>query len=683
MGASALWESALGPEVDGNVIRVSAMSNEASDFSPVSKANPSRVVLIGSPNVGKSVIFNYLTGSYQTVSNYPGTTVEVFSGRSSNKDFSCEFVDTPGIMNLTPNSEDETVCRDILMKGRDFIVAMVLDAKNLHRGIFIAGELMEAGLPLVLVLNMLDEAQSRGIEINIQELGKTFGLEVIPTVAVQGKGLDRIWPALGKARRSPFSFHYSPLIEEGVAELLPLLPGNTLSGRSLALMLLSGDLTLKPWLLQQVAPRIYLKIDAVCDHFQKAATESLGYLINWERMAQVEQILGRFQVRRKKWEKTRAERINDLSTHPVAGLFGMMGVLVLSYFIIGVFGAGVVVDFLEGMVFEGYLIPFLTRWVFTLIPFPWIQELLVGPYGVLSMALTYALALILPIIVFFFLVFGFLEDSGYLPRLAVMGNRFFRLMGLNGKAVLPMILGLGCDTMATMTTRILEKPKDKIIVTLLLALGVPCSAQLAVIMGLLSGFPILVLILWVLVIMGVLFTVGYMSARIIPGRGSDFIMLLPPLRWPVAKNILKKTMGRVQWYLREAVPLFALGSLILFIIDRTGGLQFLESGLRPVIVHWLGLPLQTTAAFIIGFLRRDYGAAGFFTLAQNGLLTTNQILVGLVTITLFVPCLANVLIIIKERGLRAALVINVLVIAIALLVGGTINGILRVLKIAL
>jgi ferrous iron transport protein B len=297
--------------------------------------------------------------------------------------------------------------------------------------------------------------------------------------------------------------------------------------------------------------------------------------------------------------------------------------------------------------------------------------------------LTYALALILPIITFFFLVFGFLEDSGYLPRLAVMGNQFFKMMGLNGKAALPMILGLGCDTMATLTTRILESPKDKIIVTLLLALGVPCSAQLAVIMGMLSGLPVSVLVLWVLVVLGVLFLVGYLSAKVVPGSGADFLMLLPPLRWPIGKNILKKTLARIRWYLREAVPLFVLGSLVLFILDRTGSLQSLERGLTPVIVHWLGLPPQTTGAFIIGLLRRDYGAAGFFTLAQEGLLTTNQVLIGLVTMTLFVPCLANVLIVIKERGFRNAMIINFVVMAIALLVGGLINGILTSLKIAL
>ena len=659
------------------------MDKPASDHSPESIPHFRRVVLIGSPNVGKSVIFNYLTGTYQTVSNYPGTTVEVFSGRSSHKDYPYEIIDTPGIINLTPNSEDETVTRDILMKEEDFVVAMVLDAKNLHRGIFVAGELMEAGLPIILILNMMDEAQSRGIEIDPKALGETFDLEVVPVVATQKEGVEKIWPALEKARGSTFRFHYSPLIEEGIAVLLPLLPKATLSGRYLALMLLSGDITIKPWLLQQVDPNTYLQIDGLCERFQQSVQEPLGYLINWERMEQVNRLLPRFQFRQDTGKRTWSNRISEFSTQPITGIIILSIVLAVSYLLIGLLGAGVVVDFLEGVVFQQYLIPFLRERIAILIPVKLIQDLLVGPYGLLSMALTYALALILPIITFFFLVFGFLEDSGYLPRLAVMGNQFFKLMGLNGKAALPMILGLGCDTMATLTTRILESPKDRIIVTLLLALGVPCSAQLAVIMGLLSGFPVSVLVLWVMVILGVLFLVGYLSAKIVPGPGADFLMLLPPLRWPIGKNILKKTLARIQWYLREAVPLFFLGSLVLFILDTTGSLQSLERGLRPVIVHWLGLPPQTTGAFIIGFLRRDYGAAGFFNLAQEGLLTTNQVLIGLVTMTLFVPCLANVLIVIKERGFKNAMIINFVVMAIALLVGGVINGILTSLEITL
>jgi ferrous iron transport protein B len=293
------------------------------------------------------------------------------------------------------------------------------------------------------------------------------------------------------------------------------------------------------------------------------------------------------------------------------------------------------------------------------------------------MALSYAIAIVLPIVGCFFLVFGFMEDSGYLPRLAVMTNKIFKKMGLNGKAVLPMVLGLGCDTMATMTTRILDTEKDRTIVTLLLALGVPCSAQLGVILGMFANLPTLYLLIWIFVLAGILVLVGYLAARVLPGEGSDFILEIPPLRIPQLSNIAVKTLARIEWYLKEAVPLFILGTLVLFVLHKTKVLIFLERLATPLIVYFLGLPAKVTEAFIIGFLRRDYGAAGLFVLAKEGQLNSHQILVSLVTITLFIPCIAQFFMMIKERGLKKTLWMSAVIFPIAFGVGGMLNFLLK------
>jgi ferrous iron transport protein B len=274
-----------------------------------------------------------------------------------------------------------------------------------------------------------------------------------------------------------------------------------------------------------------------------------------------------------------------------------------------------------------------------------------------------------------------MEDSGYLPRLAAMTNQIFKKMGLNGKAVLPMVLGLGCDTMATMTTRILDTEKDRTIVTLLLALGVPCSAQLGIILGMFASLPALYFWMWILMIAGILILVGYLASRVIPGEGSDFILEIPPLRIPLLSNVAVKTLARMEWYLKEAVPLFILGTLILFGLHKTNILTLLEKAASPVVVYWLGLPSKVTEAFIIGFLRRDYGAAGLFVLAKEGHLNAHQILVSLVTITLFIPCIAQFFMMIKERGLRKALWISVAVIPIAFGMGGMVNLLLSIFGI--
>ncbi|MBI4764953.1 MAG: ferrous iron transport protein B [Deltaproteobacteria bacterium] len=639
-------------------------------------SGPAKVILVGNPNVGKSVIFNFLTGTYRVVSNYPGTTVEISSGSAKSGESSYTILDTPGVNSLIPNSEDEKVTRDILLSETGFSVINVLDAKNLRRGLLIALQLIEMGVPLILVLNMMDEAQSRGFEINLKALKEMFGLPVFSAVATQKKGLDQLLPALGKSPKSTFSFQYSEPIEAGIACLLPLLPPAPISGRSLALMLLAGDDSLRSWLEERLGPQELVRIETLCAQSQKNHSQPLNYRINVERLEIIDRLLSRIQTKKETSPPGWSRRLGEWSTHRVVGFIWMLAVLFLSYEIIGVLGADIAVGFMEEKVFGEFINPFLTRLVKWIIPFPFLQDLLIGPYGVFTMALTYALALILPIVGFFFLIFGFLEDSGYLPRLAVMSNRIFKIMGLNGKAILPMILGLGCDTMATMTTRILETRKDKIIVTLLLALGVPCSAQLAVIFGMLAGFPAWIFISWVIIVSGVLLLVGFLAGKLVPGECASFILELPPLRWPQMKNILIKTLSRIEWYLQEAVPLFILGTLILFVLDKTGAMTSLEHGAKPLVVNWLGLPVESTSSFIIGFLRRDYGAAGFFALAQKGLLNHHQVLVALVTITLFVPCIANFFVIIKERGWRMALVIVGVVIFIALLMGGLLNWVL-------
>ncbi|MDH4247080.1 MAG: ferrous iron transport protein B, partial [Deltaproteobacteria bacterium] len=310
--------------------------------------------------------------------------------------------------------------------------------------------------------------------------------------------------------------------------------------------------------------------------------------------------------------------------------------------------------------------------------------LLLGDYGLISMGLSYAFAIVLPIVGFFFIMFSVLEDSGYLPRLAVMLNRVFTLMGLNGKAVLPMILGLGCDTMATMTARILTTPKERVIVTLLLALGVPCSAQLGVILGMLAGLSTWALAWWLGTVMGVMLLVGALAARVLPGRSGDFVLEIPPLRLPQLLNLVIKTLARVEWYLKEVVPLFLMGTLLLWVLHRLEVLAALEQVTAPLVQNWLGLPAKATEAFLIGFLRRDYGAAGLYALFQGPLSSGNpsvaveiQVVVALVTITLFVPCVANLLMIIKERGWRTAVWMTGFIFPFAFFVGGVLNHLLR------
>jgi ferrous iron transport protein B len=347
------------------------------------------------------------------------------------------------------------------------------------------------------------------------------------------------------------------------------------------------------------------------------------------------------------------------------------------YKFVGDLGAGVGVDFMQQEIFGRWINPAAARGVKNLTLWKPLEEFLVGPYGMIPMGLTYALAIVMPIVATFFLAFGFLEDSGYLPRLAIMANRIFRVMGLNGKAVLPMVLGLGCGTMATLTARMLETKKERILVTLLLALGIPCSAQIGVMAGMFAGISFLAVIIWMGVVAGSMVLVGLFAARVLPGEKADFLLEIPPLRLPTWKNLLVKTLARMEWFLWEAVPLFLCGTAFLFFLDQLGFLLVLQKWAEPIVTGFLGLPAKATEAFLLGFLRRDYGAAGLFILAREGRLDGTQIVVSLTTLTLFIPCLANFLMIIKERGWKQALAMAGFIFPFAVLVGGGLNYLLR------
>jgi ferrous iron transport protein B len=648
------------------------------------EANLHKILLIGNPNVGKSALFGLLTGTYVTVSNYPGTTVEVTYGNAVLNKARTLVIDTPGVNSLVPMSEDEKVTRDMLLSDRADVVVQVADTKNLRRGLLITLQLAEMAVPFILDLNMDDEARSRGIIIDQEKLSQLLGVEVVKTVAIRRSGIDKLLKGIQSPRPSPIEVRYDDAIEGAIRDISALLPDANIAQRAIALMVLSGDESLKGWLHTNLQDHIVADIEKIRQTTQSRFNNSLGYLINQRRMKMADEILAQVLSLHEAGKRSAiAFHLGKWSMHPVYGLPILLAVLYLVYQFVGVFGAGDAVKFLEETVFGKYLNPWASKIVHFAIPVPFIQELLIGDYGLFTMAITYAIAIVLPIVGFFFIAFSFLEDSGYLPRLAVMVNRIFKIMGLNGKAVLPMVLGLGCDTMATLTTRILETKKERILVTLLLALGVPCSAQLGVILGLVSGISGWATSIWVFTLISVMLLVGYLAAKVIPGEPSDFVLELPPIRVPQVTNILIKTLARVQWYLKEAVPLFILGTFILFVSHKVGALAFIQKVTDPIVVHFLGLPSRAAEAFVIGFLRRDYGAAGLFVLAKEGLLDPIQIVVSLTVMTLFVPCIANFFMMVKERGMRTALYMSAFIFPFAFGVGGALNWTLRALQVKL
>ncbi len=637
---------------------------------------PTAALLVGNPNVGKSVLFNRLTGRYVEVSNYPGTTVEVSQGTLDGSPDGLPLIDTPGTLSLVPRSEDERVTRRYLLTQEDPLVLLVLDAKNLVRGLLLASQVAELGVRTVLVLNMADEARDQGIQIEREALEAWTGLPVVETAAVTGEGVDQLRACLDEVPRSRPFLDLGEPFASAVEAMVAGLEAPGARGWALLFLASEGDGELEAFLEERIGPKRLERWRARRRELAAAFDEPLSLVLLERRLAALEARVRDLVRARRPARPSWRERLGAWAVHPLWGWPILAAVLWATYKFVGEFGAGTLVDLLEGQVFQGWLHPRLIALAERWIPWPWLVDFLVGEYGQVTMGLTYGLAIVLPIVTTFFLAFGLLEDSGYLPRLAVMVNRPFKALGLNGKAVLPMVLGLGCDTMATLTTRILETRRERVLTTLLLALGVPCSAQLGVILGMMGVLPGWAVLTWAGVVVGTLLAVGWLAARVLPGERSDFILELPPVRWPRPAPLLVKTAARLEWYLKEVLPLFLLGTGILFLLDRTGLLTAIQAGVSPLVEGWLGLPREATGAFLIGFLRRDYGAAGLFQLARAGQLSPVQTLVSMVTITLFVPCIANLLVMVRELGRRTALSVAGFIFPFAFGVGGVLYRVL-------
>ena len=647
-----------------------------------------KIVLVGNPNVGKSVIFGALTGKYVDVSNYPGTSVEITRGEISVGSHIYQLIDSPGVNGMVPHSEDEEVALDIVTASDVAGVIQVIDAKNFRRGLLLTHQLAQLGLPMVVSLNIYDEAVERGISIDVEALERVFGFEFITTVATEGRGIAKLRGALAEMHTSHHSVRFHPMIEETVAKIASKIETGSLNPRGVALNIIAAEGKI---------PRFLAGKDEELDSFIRDETSRLikklpcppGYGIQSNLIKHIDSYTDSFLKVEGTPRRRFREKLGFLTMHRLYGLPFIIVVLFILYELVGVFGAGTCVDFMETVIFGGvdengeffgFLNPIFIR---LLAPLGesglggFINELLVGQYGAITVGLTYSIAIVLPIVSLFFVFFGILEDSGYLPRLTVMSNRLFQKVGLNGRAILPIVMGLGCDTMATITTRILETKKERTIATLLLALGIPCSAQLGVVLGMMGAISFWLLLVVIVTVISQLAIVGYAASKVLPGKPASLIAEIPPMRIPKMKNILIKTYFRVKWFMREAVPLFILGTLVLFFLDKLHLLQELERITSPVITGILNLPAESTEAFIVGFLRRDYGAAGLFHLADRGLMDSIQITVGVAVMVLFVPCLANFFVIIKERGMTVAMVMSLFIVIYAVLVGGVLNQILR------
>lgn len=597
------------------------------------------VVLVGNPNVGKSVVFNALTGTYVDVSNFPGTTVELTRGRVGEHD----LIDTPGVYGVSSFNDEETVARDIILSGD--VVINVVDAVHLERDLFLTLQLLDMGKRIVVALNMADEARHRGVGIDRDLLEDLLGVPVIETVAVEGTGIEELAAAIPHARVG----HADPELDSDVVEMAARV-----GTRAEALMVLEGDEAVSqrhgvvPGAQRDV---IYLRrrhrVNDICGHVVTESTQGAGF----------------------------SAKLSHAMMHPLTGIPMLLVLLAGMYVVIGQWVAGGLVGFLEGTIMQGYYVPFVQGLVGRVVaPGSPLFVILAGEFGVLTMTPTYLLAVILPLVTAFYLLLSALEDTGYLPRIAALADRSLTSMGLNGRAVIPLILGLGCVTMGTLTTRILGSKRERFIATALMAIAVPCSAQIAVIAALMTKTGPAYATAYLLVLVAIFVGLGTALNKLVPGESTDLLIDLPSLRMPRLDNVVRKTGVKVWGFMKEVTLFFLIGAAFISTLQVLGFLTWVIRVAAPVTVGWLGLPPQAAAAFVMGFVRRDFGAAGFFSMH----LTDPQLLVAMVTITLFVPCIASTMVVLKERGWGYTVGLFAASIGLAFLLGGIVARVLGI-----
>jgi len=479
---------------------------------------------------------------------------------------------------------------------------------------------------------------------------------------------------------------YPQPIEETLAQLeiilssqVPDLIPKTISQRSWLLLVIQKDAEI--W--QQLRARIhhYQPIEALIEQTQEELgmpiTEAIALSRQRWGMGLEQQVLQESQSDRYQI----GERLHQLTVNPITGFPLLIFILYYGvYQFVGNFGAGTLVDLIETF-FEERINPVVNEWTATIIPWPVLQDLIANDYGIITLGIRYATAIVLPVVATYFFMFSLLEDTGYLPRLSLMLDRLFKTMGLSGRAVIPIVLGLGCDTMATLVTRTLETKRERIIATFLLSLAVPCAAQWGVIVGLLAQKPA-ALLLWGLIIGGIFLLAGYLMSRFFPGNIASFYMEIPPLRLPKIKNILVKTFVRMKWYFWEIIPLFIFASVLIWLGRLTGLFDLIVGWLEPIALA-LELPREVAPVFLYGFFRRDYGAAGLFDIQSQMGLTGNQLLICAVVLTLFLPCIAQFQVMLKEHGTKITMAMVAFIFPFAFFVGYLVSQFLNILRISL
>ena len=630
---------------------------------PVTGA-PVRVAILGLPNTGKSQIFNEISGAYNIVANYPLTTVDLTRASTKIGDEQLELIDTPGLHSLYIHSEEELAVRDFIFNERPDRIVQCIDAHRFKQSLALTLDLIELGIPFGIILNTIEETEATGIQVDAQRLAGMLGVPVYDNRMKAARGTRVPGTLLEELKTSSFTLSYGSSIRETIAKIEDLIPPDVSYSSKLAVLLAEGD----RYALAGGGSAI---VEADISRLRSAYRGNLVRDIAKRRRSILDVIYAQSIAESKRAISNFALNFARIARHPIYGL-PLLGVIVLVTYLLVVNVAGLIEGFLSGIIVD----PIVTA-ISEGISSPFFRDALVGDYGLLTLGVFNAFVTVLPILSVYFLIMGFIEDIGYLPNLTVLTRRVLGKIGLSGRSIMSLILGFGCKTMATLTTRGIASRRERYISIYLIAFAIPCSAQLAIDMAILGrvGFLAFIIAYGTLAIVEI--GAGYILNKILKEEErADFIQELPPIRLPDIGAILKKTGYRLYWFLKEAVPIFAVASVVLFLADFSGILTAAKTFLNPVVIGWLGLPIDIVEVLILSLARHEAAAGFLLRMVDNGELNYVQSIVAVVITTMFVPCFANIVAMCKQLGVGKGLVMTLSINGSAFILAGVLNWIL-------
>ncbi|MCD6446365.1 ferrous iron transport protein B [Candidatus Bathyarchaeota archaeon] len=642
-----------------------------------------RIALAGNANVGKSVIFNQLTGLNQIVGNWPGKTVERAEGSLYFKGYKIRIIDLPGIYSLSTFSMEEIVSRDYIAVEKPDIIINVVDASALERNLYFTLQLLELGAPIIIDLNQVDFAAKKGIRINFERLSEILGVPVVPTIATTGTGIDQMLSKAiavveGREKIKPLKVRYGKEIEKRVEALRKMVNAKLpqlceiYPSRWVAVKLLERDADVAGKVKNYESGIEVLKYaEKLAVELERIHGESSPVIIASERYNLANKIAKEVTVIEAPPRIKLEQKLDEVTTHKIFGYPILAGVAISIFTIIFVGGS-----FLSNILefWFDQLLSSANYWLSFFIP-QMAVDLITN--GILSGVIA-GITIALPYIVPFYIFLALLEDSGYLPRAAFLMDNIMHKIGLHGKAFIPLMLGYGCNVPACMSCRIMETQRERFLAGFIVVL-VPCAARTVIILGLVGRFvglhAALALYIFDLIL---IFVLGRIAFKTLPGEPIGLIMEMPPYKKPVLKNVLMKTWSRTKDFVYIAFPIIVVGSLTIEALSISGFLNYFVEAAAPFINGWLGLPPKTGIPLIFGILRKELTLILLSELMPLNSLTNIQMIVFSLVTMIYIPCIATVAVLVREFGWKKALAITIIDIGLALLLGGLAYRILSI-----